>query len=299
MEHKPPSRLGLLFGIAMILALVLLDIGLVIATLSSPIDLLTVGRVLLLILTLPTMGVFLYGLVGLQGARYTVDRNAIIIHWGAVSEVIPLPNVEEILQGTDLGHVARFRGLRWPGYWVGRGRIDSVGAVQFYCTTAVDHQLVIKTRANSFAISPKDPDKFMDLFATQRGMGISEELGQTLIQPQILHRGFFSDRTAGLLLALGGILNLLLYAILAAQYSRLPYTLPLHFDRTGVPDRVCAPSQLFTLIALGTVAWLVDGVLGIVIYRRFGERVAACLLWGAAAGLQILLWFAIAGLIRI
>ncbi len=51
------------------------------------------------------------------------------------------------------------------------------------------------------------------------------------------------------------------------------------------------------MVGIGTAAWILDGVLGAVLYRRFGERMAAYLLWGAAALLQILIWIAIVGLI--
>jgi len=185
-EHKPPFKLGLLFGLGVILALALLDMGLVVLVFTAPITLLTVVRVLLVLLTLPVAGMALYGLTE-----------------------------------------------------------------------------------------------------------------QTLTRPQTLRGGFFSDRTARVTLALGGILNLALYLLVAANFNRLPHTLPLHFGPAGTPDRVGAPAELFTLVALGTAAWVVDGVLGYVIYRRLEERMAAYLLWGAAAGLQILLWVAIAGLVRV
>jgi hypothetical protein len=245
------------------------------------------------------VGLILYGLAGLSSASYTVDRNAIVISWGTAVQVIPVPNVDGIIQGMDLGRVTRFRGLRWPGCWIGRGRIEGVGAVQFYCTTRVERQLVIKTAAGAYAISPRNPDRFMDLFATQRAMGISEQVEQMSAEPRILQQGFLPDRVAGLLLATGGILNLALYFFLTMQWDRLPYTLPLHFDAAGVPDRIDTSSQLLTLVALGTAAWLVNGILGTVIYRWLGERMGGYLLWGAAAGLQILLWVAIAYLIKV
>ena len=297
MAHKPPSGLGTLFGVLVLLTLALLDCGLVVIVFTSPITLLTVLRALVVILSLPVMGMVVYGLSGLRGASYSIDRNAIVIRWGGTAQVIPLPNVEEILRGGDLGRISRFRGLRWPGYWTGRGRVGGVGSVRFYCTTSARRHLVIRTKSGTFAISPQDPDRFVDLFASQQEMGISEVVEQTLVQPGISHRGLLSDRSAGLLLGLGAILNLLLYAILAAQYGRLPHTLPLHFDAVGLPDRVGGPSQLFVLIALGTSAWLVNGVLGAAIHRWLGERMAAYLLWGAAAGLQVLLWVAITNLI--
>jgi hypothetical protein len=293
MEHRPPFRLGLLFGLGMILMLILLDLGLASLILTSPVDLLSVLRALLVVLTLPVMGIVLFGVMGLRSASYRVDRNAISIRWGQVEQVIPLPDVEEVLPGTDLGRVTRFRGIRWPGCWVGRGRVEGVGAVQFYCTSPLHRHLVIRTAVGSYAISPQSPTKFVDLLATQRAMGVLEPGEHQLTQPQLGRL----DRVGGALLLVGGVLNLFLYFLVGAQYGRLPHRLPLHFDPAGLPDRVGPSSQLFVMVGIGTAAWILDGALGVILYRRFGERMAGYLLWGAAAVLQILIWVAIAGLI--
>lgn len=294
--HKPPTRLGLIFGLCVVLALALLEIGLVVLILASPVTVLTVLRGLLVVLALPAMGVVLYGLAGLSSASYTVDRNAIIISWGSGVQTVPMSEVKAILRGADLSRVVRFRGLWWPGCWIGRGRIEGVGAVRFFCTMPIESLLVISTAAGSYAISPENADRFMDLYAAQREMGVAQTVEPALRQPRILHRGFFYDRWAHWLLVIGGILNCGLWVLVAVRFGGLPHTLPLHFDMDGVPDRMGAPAQLFTLALLGTVAWLVDGMLGYLVYRRARERMGAYLLWGTAAGLQILLWAAISGL---
>jgi hypothetical protein len=115
MEHRPPSRLGLLFGLGMILVLILLDLGLASLILTSPVDLLSVVRALLVVLSLPVMGIVLFGLMGLRSASYRVDRNAIAIRWGQVEQVVPLPDVEEVLRGKELGRVTRVLGRPGTG----------------------------------------------------------------------------------------------------------------------------------------------------------------------------------------
>lgn len=299
MVHKPPTRLGLIFGLCVVLALALLEIGLVVLILSSPVTVLTVLRGLLVVLALPAMGVVLYGLAGLSSASYTVDRNAIVISWGSGVQTVPMSEVKAILRGADLSRVVRFRGLWWPGCWIGRGRIEGVGAVRFFCTMPIESLLVVSTAAGSYAISPENADRFMDLYAAQREMGVAQTVESALRQPRILHRGFFCDRWAHWLLVIGGILNCGLWVLVAVRFGGLPHTLPLHFDMAGVPDRMGEPAQLFTLALLGTVVWLVDGMLGYLVYRRARERMGAYLLWGTAAGLQILLWAAISGLTAI
>ncbi len=297
MEHRPPTRLGSFFGAGLVLALAVLAAGLAQLSFTAPVTLLTVGRVTLVLLILPAIGLLIVNLTALRTARYGVDRNAIVIRWGRAEQVIPLPEVEGILQGIGDSYISRLRGLRWPGYWRGRGWISGLGSTHFYCATPADRHLIILTGAGAYAISPRDPNRFMDLYGAQRAMGPSETVAQELVQPQILHRGLLSDPAAVLLLGLGATINLLLAAILANRYGDLPHTLTLHLDPAGLPDRVGGADQIFVLILLGAVAWLVNGILGALIYSRSGERMAAYLLWGGGVLLQLLLWVALAGLI--
>jgi hypothetical protein len=286
-----------LFGAGLALALAVLAAGLALLAYTSPVTLLTVGRVTLVLLFLPAIGVLLVNLAALRKARYGVDRNAIVIRWGRAEQMIPLPEVDGILQGIGQSHVSRFRGLRWPGYWRGRGWISGLGSVHFYCATPANRHLIILTAAGAYAISPQDPNRFMDLYAAQRAMGPSETREQRLVQPRVMHRGLLSDPAAVLLFGLGGAINLLLAVILGSRYDSLPHTLTLHLDKAGLPDRVGGADQIFLLIILGAVAWLANGVLGAFIYSRMGERMAAYFLWGGAVLLQFLLWVALAGLI--
>lgn len=292
MAHRPPRRLGSILGLGTALALVLLDGGLVALILTSPVNLLTVVRAIVALLTLLLMGVILFGVSGLRSASYRVDRNAITIRWGKVQQVIPLSDVEGVALGEELGMVTRFRGLRWPGFWVGRGWIDGVGAVQFYSGSSFDRQLVIRTPVASYAISPQAPDKFLDLLTTQRAMGALEAREHRLTQPQW---GQF-DRVGAALVALGGVLNLGLFILVGIRYSALSHTLPLHYGLAGLPDRTGAPRQLFAFSGLGSAIWLLDAVLGGILYRRARERTAAYLLWGAAVAVQLLVGIGLVGL---
>lgn len=297
MELRPPGRPGL-FGLGILLILALLDIGYIALTLSTPITPLLIIRILLVLVNLAVTGIVLYGLISANGARYSMDRNRIVIQWGATTEIIPLVNVERIVYGSKLGPVKNFRGMRWPGFWVGSGDFDEIGATRFFCTTTIEKQLVIVTKETCYAISPENPERFIHHYSTQMNLQPSAEFQQTTIQPAVPLPDLLSDRAAHLLLASGGILCLALVFYVSAVYGKLPILIPLHYGLNGTPDRFGIPLNLLTMAGLGTLAWLAGGIAGILIYHRTREKMAAYLLWGAASGLQILLWAAISGLIK-
>ena len=90
------------------------------------------------------------------------------------------------------------------------------------------------------------------------------------------------DPAARWLLGAAGGLNLALYVLLTTVWSRLPAAIPLHFAADGTVDRLGTPANLFTLVGFGTAAWLLNGLLGSILYRRPEDRTAAYLFWGAS-----------------
>lgn len=288
MEYKPPTRLGLIWGSWLLLALVLLNVWLVVLMLSAPITPLTVIRGLLALVNLLMVAVVLYALISLNRAAYWLDGDAIIIRWGATEQTIPLAQVKGVLQGMDLGRLQRFQGLRLPGYWLGKGKLETHGSVTFFASAPLERQLVIKTANAAFAISPQDPDQFMDHFARQLNSEFQSAVEPKLVQPELRDGGLFSDRPALGLLAAGGLGNALLMMVLTARFHQWPVELAL-LGAGGVTS-LRPSSHLLALGLLGTAAWLLNGVLGIIVYRRWKEKGAAMLLWGAAVGLQFLLF---------
>jgi uncharacterized membrane protein len=71
----------------------------------------------------------------------------------------------------------------------------------------------------------------------------------------------------------------------------LPRSLPIHFNAFGVADRIADKSALFTLPLAGAAMFVVNAILGSLVYRW--EKMAAYLLWGSALTMQICLWVAV------
>ena len=98
------------------------------------------------------------------------------------------------------------------------------------------------------------------------------------------------DRVLQFLFAATLVVNLTLFGYLAHSFDLLPDNLPLHFDVTGLPDRIEAKSSIFGLAIIGLIVFIVNAVFGVLAHRR--QRAACLLLAISALLIQILMWFA-------
>ena len=112
--------------------------------------------------------------------------------------------------------------------------------------------------------------------------------------PVLRVHGFFGrlrrDYVLLALLGLALLVNLALFGFLLVRYNSLPDPLPLHFDSSGLPDRIESKNGILALPAIGLVVYGINSVLGILAYRR--QRAATLLLVVGALCVQVLMWLA-------
>ena len=272
MVFKPRRSTGILVGIAIIISLLVLDALLFSYLRQSPISLVFFIFTLLVILSIPLLALLGYLVYGLITLRYQLHRNALTIVWGATRQIIPMDSIREVVRGQDLGEEIKARGVSWPGYLVGCGRIEGIGRTLFYATEPAAGQLLLVTPTLAYSISPADPDGFLQAFEIRQHMGPIQLLSYEHHQPAFLSWPIRRDRLAHLLLALGLGANLILFAYLCWRYPAL------------------GRAEIFRLPAIGLVALIANSSLGTLIHRR--QRVGAYLLWGGAVVVQILSWLA-------
>ncbi len=295
-EFKPDRWLGLTSGIALLLLVLAVD-----ALIIWGISLVSISLVgfLLFLLILASLFVLIllgYWLYGLLWSGYFVDRNALVIQWGATTQVVPLESVDAVLNGDQLNAIAHFRGALWPGLRVGYGEIEDVGPTLFFATASLRKQVVLTTPALAYALSPADPTAFLATLRHRMSMGSTQSVEQASQQPAILTWAFWGDRVGLALLTCALVLLVALFGYIATRYLSLAELQPLHFDTAGQPDRWGTRAQVFTLPFIGLLALIANGGLGFLLYER--ERSAAYLLWSGAIGVQLLVWGAILGILR-
>jgi hypothetical protein len=244
---------------------------------------------LLGVATLPLLvgtGYLLYALVRFS---YELNRNRLLIQWGASELVVPLRRITRVVQGSQLRSPMRWRGLRLPGCMIGRGEVRgaSGGPLVTYATEPLEQQVLLVTPSLSYAISPSMRKEFLTALEICRHMGALESPNQEAHHPPIPMWPAWRDRTLRLLAVTGAVANLAQFVYLCWRYETLPRYLPLHFDPLGNADRIGGRAELFRLPLIGLAVLLGDTALSGMVHRR--AEGASYLLIGGALLMQVLL----------
>ncbi len=292
------KRTGTQTGILFIVGLAVLGIILLVVMTTQPIGPVTFFTLVLLLASIPLIVLIAYQLYGLSRSGYDVDRNALIIQWGAIRQIVPMESIQRIMLGTEVeGNVSRFRGWRWPGLMQGHGEVPEAGMTLFYATNALYQQLIIVTPALSYAISPSDTAGFIESIKARYELGPTQAIAQKTEHPAFYDWPLWSDRLAHGLVIAATLLCLGLFALVTFRYPQLPPSIPLHYTAGGRADRTGPASQIFILPLIGVLAVTGNTLLGGLFYRR--EQMASYLLWGGAALVEVLLWIGAMSLLKI
>lgn len=294
-EWQTDPQTGLRVGIALIAAIVLVVGGLLAWSFTYPVSVWTFVVGLVILVSLGMVGLLVYWIAGLVRSGYAVDRNMLIITWGAYEQVIPSSQIERVVLGSDLEGRVKYRGVRWPGYWVGYGEIEGIGPTLFYATEPPQEQIYVVTEGLAYGISPEEREAFLTTLQTRLQMGPTQLVEPKSIGPALTQWAFWEDRWGQGLLIAGLVALVALLGLLMTRFPTLPRLLPLHFDAAGNPDRLGPRGQIFFVPAIGGIVFVVNGVLGGLLYQR--ERLVALLLWGGSVLVEMLLWAAVLGIL--
>ena len=232
---------------------------------------------------------------------YRIDRNAVTLSWGPIRQVIPLGAIQELRRGEavtamqagrkevigpngQIDALARSMADRWPGLEkyvaygteVGTRRRSEGLRVYSLATQPWHEQLVIVTAAEAYGISPDNPDRFLESLAQHHQLGPTHRVAQERHWPRFVRSPLWQDRLLLTMLIAGFAGFLLLLGVAMTRFTSLPFALP-QWDNL---DR----RMIFVFPAFGFAVWAIDGIWGLLVYRR--HRVAAGLLWAGALAAQ-------------
>jgi hypothetical protein len=292
-------RRGMGVGIGLAILVAVVDVVLIVLMAVWPLSFGTFVAGLAVLFSLGLLGLMAYWLYGLFLSRYLLDRNEMVIQWGAVQQVIPMGQVQLVFTGEEVEGSIRFIGGQWPGHCVGFGEVPIPGEeptpALFYATVPPRQQIYVATPGLVYGISPAQRGDFLESLLKRMEMGPTQVVEQSSSRPGFLSWSIWRDRLALGLLGVGILAVVALIGLLASMYPTLPLLIPLHFDATGIPDRFGPRVQVFITPLIGLLTLLFNGVLGGFAYRR--ERMISYLLWGGAVLVQVLVWTAVIGIL--
>ncbi len=284
MDHRPPRKLGTAIGAVvtgwcLALAALLLSRGL-----TTDISLSSLAPDLAATFFFGLAVLFGYWTFGCYTLRYSVNRNGLAIRWGAMRQLIPLDQIERLVEGNQAPE-PRIDGVSWPGHHVGRAAVQRVGDTLFYSThRSREDLLYLVTPSQAYAVSVPDRDRFARDLQQQREMGAHVPVSQSPERYTVAAQAFWSDGTAQLLAMVAILACVVVFGYVFANYPGLSRTIPLSFPPMGGVTRVASKEELLTLpvTALGILALN----LGLAVLLHTWERAAGYLLLVAAAGIQ-------------
>jgi len=285
------TRLGWIIGLGLVIGLLAAAVMLLVWAMTRPISILTFVMGVAAVGTLSLAIRLIAQLWGLINASYEMDRNAVVIHWGPIHYQIPMASVRAVFSGAEVKSLHMKFGLRWPGYYVGFGEDKEVGPILFYATRPLAQQVVVRTEGMAYAISPNDLAEFLQAFKERLEMGPTQEIEELSQHPSFLDWEIWHDRM-GMITLSGSLLWLvLLLGLLCWRYPTLPADIAMRFTPEGEPLLRAPSSRIFYFALIGLGVWLLNGTLGLLLYRRV--RMAAYFLWGGLLTVLSGLWIAV------
>lgn len=244
----------------------------------------------------------LIGYIGLRTfaifkLEYWVDRDAVTLVWGSTRQIVPLAQIERIIEDPVAHPSQPARPWHWPCPTRRRLECPELGVVNAYATRPLNEQIVLVTAGESYGLSPADRQGFLRALQERFALGSTRSLQIELRRAPVWTWPLWRDRGALFLIGAGLLGVLVMFGALCFRYPALSSDLPLHFDVTGLPDRIAPKSDLFALPMIGLLTWLFNTAAGVWLYRHV-QQGAAYLLWGGALVVQGIAGLALFNLMR-
>lgn len=218
-----------------------------------------------------------YRLFALYRAYYNLDRNALTIHWGLRTEILPLSVIEWFRPMIDLTSPLPTPPIPLPGAYIGSRIVEGLGKVE-YMADGFENGIMIATPKTVFILSPGDLSGFLSAFHRWIEMGSLDDIPAESIQPSFVLGKLWDDRLArSLVLASFGLgLVLLLWTI--SLLTTVPQVVMGSIQTGDLVEKVPSIRLLLFPIVFGFI-FIVDLIGGTYFYRKEDQKFAAYLVW--------------------
>jgi len=284
-EHRPSIQRGVIFHLGILLIILAVSGYLLWLTLFQQ----TRGSFILYliasILVFLPFPFFLYRLISLLRAKYTLSRDGVSIQWGLRTEDIPITEIEWVRLPGDLAIKLPLPRIIFPGAVLGTRKHRDLGIIE-YIASDLNRLILIATKDQIFAISPRNINAFEDDFYRSAEMGSITPIEKQSSQPQFIVTSLMSDKAVRAFLLSSMFLSLLL---LVAVSFIIPTraTVPLGLEAVGINREESSPERLILLPLLSLFIFFVDFGFGSFLYRKKGFRNAAYIVFASTLILPI------------
>jgi hypothetical protein len=159
-DYPPPRRRGRNIQLLLILVLAAIVSSLAVLATLQPLGLLFTGLIGLAVLAFIPIPILVYRLYALSRANYQLDRDQLTITWGLRVELIPVSDIEWVRPLSGMPRPFPLPFIRLPGGLLGVRRHPDLGPIEFMASEGRS-LLLVATSRQVFAISPENPDRFM------------------------------------------------------------------------------------------------------------------------------------------
>ena len=234
-----------------------------------------------LALSLPLLAHLLYRTWAAFNLEYWVDRNAVTVRWANTRQMIPMPAIRRIIDDGYFGADRRGRCAVGPCPICGsQPRTDRM-KLNLCATRPAEECVLLETDSGLYALSPADPQQFVATVQERFGMGPTQRLHPHRVRRSPVGRVLPADRLGTGSLVGGAVGVLILFGVVMISFPNLPDVLTVRYNSAGLPEEIRAKTALFRLPVIGLLAWLINGVAGLVLMAR-QQRTGAYMLWGGA-----------------
>ncbi len=244
-----------------------------------------------LLIALALAGLGAYWTVVAFRLNYHINRNGLAIQWGLSQQRIPIDKINNIMWGRDVAAPLEFKGFVMDGLHLGWGKLAEYNLLKFRTTAPIYQSLLIVTPRQTYLISPRHPQKFIDAWQARQHLGPTQQWTTSARQQWPLNIPVLLDPLTWWLLGAAALLTITLLGYISLRYAELPPSLPIHFNNLGRADRIADKITLFIFPAAGATFWAINALLGGLIYKA--EKLGAYLLWGSSIAIELCLWVAV------
>lgn len=228
-----------------------------------------------------------YRIWALQRASYSLQRDGISLRWGMRAVDIPMTEVEWVQPDYEIQGGVSLPWMRLFGAVLGTGRRPLTGSPVEFMAAGTKGLILIATPERIFAISPLEPELFMQLFNELGQFGSLDPILARSVFPSFWFGNVWQFRPIRYLLLAAIVLNLTLVTWVSLVGNAHPQ-ISLGFTPEGMPLEPLPAASLWILPFLNFIVFLADWFFGLFLYRNPEHRRLAYLLWGSSAFVGIL-----------